>query len=300
MTCRSRPRERRHPELGADVSTRSLRPGSSRPAAVLRVATDDAETCEHDTVESAPPTRRGRALAETSSQPPCVGEASGRSDSALRRCPSASDRIKPVSVSTLEPPHRRHRQRVDTPAQPRFVAATEPLHQLIWSPGPKRTSARSGGRRRRTRVLPSETQCRKSRCPADRRAHAMSPSQGSMRSANDQRPRRPRMGRIPSPETKPPEPTRHPDCRPRWTQNGVSTAPKQPPQREHARRGRLTQRLRGRAETQPQRHRDSRPGPGALTPELPRTPSPRRQRARQDDDEPEGPPVEVTHQRSEL
>jgi hypothetical protein len=38
--------------------------------------------------------------------------------------------------------------------------------------------------------------------------------------------------------------------------NGVSTAPKQPPQREHARRGRATRRLRGRAETQPQRHRE--------------------------------------------
>jgi hypothetical protein len=170
-----------------------------------------------DTVESAPLTRRGRALAETSSQPPCVGEARRR-----RRQRTSSVPLGEVIKSSPFPyrrsnrPHRRFRQRVQEPllnhASSQF---TEPRRQLIWPPGPKRTSARSGGRRGRTRALLSKTQCRKEpdvqltdalkRCCHRKEACAPQTNQSV---------RRPTMGQVPPPETKPSEPTRHPDCHP--------------------------------------------------------------------------------------
>jgi hypothetical protein len=147
---------------GAGVSTRSLRPGSNGPAAVTRVATDDARTHSARHLRECSADARGRALAETSSQPPCVEEARGR----RRQCAFAGAPRQVIESSPF--PYRRSSlptdvtaSGLDSPTPSRFVAATEPRRHWIQPPGPKRTSGRSGGRRGRTRVLPLETQCGK-------------------------------------------------------------------------------------------------------------------------------------------
>lgn len=148
--------------LEAGVSTRSLRPGSNRPEAATRVSTDDAET------------HSARHRRECSADAPRASSGRNRFPTALRRrsvrakaiarfadAPRQVIKSSPCCVDARTGPADVTASRIESPTHPRFVAATEPRHQLFWPPGPKRTSARSGGRRGRTRVLPSKTQCRK-------------------------------------------------------------------------------------------------------------------------------------------
>lgn len=95
-------------------------------------------------------------------------------------------------------------------------------------------------------------------------------------------------------QTPDPEPTRHPD---RLAGPETMSPPLgRTPQREHARRGQWTRRLRRRTEIRLQRHRDLRPGSRASSGAVAHAFTTKTE-ARQDDDEPEGPPVRsVTHQ----